>query len=143
MQVISYLHTKKYITYSPRGEGFQTIKCKINVLLTNTIYRLQFEFNNLSRIACRFEVRESILLATFIQVTTETDSFFIITYYRKNKRVCSVCLHLHWLLLFPSFPRNSSPTNEIHTGTNIPNTDSDQFHGKLLTDKHNALKLIP
>lgn len=47
------------------------------------------------------------------------------------------------LLLFPSFPRNSSPTNEIHTGTNIPNTDSDQFHGKLATDKHNALKLIP
>ena len=39
------------------------------------------------------------------------------------------------LLLFPSFPRNSSPTNEIHTGTNIPNTDSDQFHGKLATDK--------
>ena len=66
MQVISYLHTKKYITYTPRGEGFQTIKCKINVLLTNTIYRLQFEFNNLSCISCRFEVRESILLATFL-----------------------------------------------------------------------------
>ena len=62
---------------------------------------------------------------------------------RKNKGLFSVCLHLQWLLLFPSFPRNSSQTNEIHTGTNIPNTDPDQFHGKLATKKHNALKLIP
>ena len=62
-----------------------------------------------------------------------------------EKEYSKVCLHLQWplLLLFPSSPRNSSPTNEIHTRTNIPNTDPDQFHGKLATDKHNALKLIP
>ena len=62
MQVISYLHTKKYITYTPRGEGFQTIKCKINGLLTKTIYRLQFEFNNLFGVSCHIHARESILL---------------------------------------------------------------------------------
>ena len=49
-QNAGYLGTQRSISRSAREEGFQTMNFKINVLLTNTIYRLQFELNHLSGI---------------------------------------------------------------------------------------------